>query len=129
MSLTTNFRWKYQPGCWYKFQVKKILLSFVIIAFVNGSAGCGSRTPSPQTAHNKIRKHFVKYGHKYKDSDFGKHPIDRVEIVEVREIQKNMAEADAYAYLADGTGYKARITFLKKPFGWKVIAWENLGSM
>lgn len=111
--------------------MRKSLVFLLVLSFL---AGCGARTPSPQTAHAKIRKHFVKYGHKYKESDFGRHPIDRVEIVEVREIQKNMAEADAYAYLSDGTGsaggtgYKARITFLKKPFGWKVIAWENLGT-
>lgn len=91
-------------------------------------AGCGSRTPAPTTAHNKIQKHFVKYGKKYKLSDFGQHPIERVEIFEVRELQKDMAEADAYATLAGGITYKVRATFLKKPFGWKLVSWENLGK-
>ncbi len=103
----------------------------MIVAFLSVCllAACGGRTPTPQTAHSKIETHFKKYAHKYKKSDFGQHPVDRVEIVEVREIQKGYAEVDAYAYLSGGQGYKVRVTLRKKPLGWKSIAWENLGPI
>jgi len=84
--------------------------------------------PSPQKAHGKTHKHFQKYGKKYKDSDFGQHRIEKVEIASVKEIQKNLAEAEAYAYLADGIVYRVRVTLRKKPFGWKVVSWEALGK-
>lgn len=106
--------------------MRKIAAVFLLALFL---ASCGGRTPSPQTAHAKIQKHFKKYGKRYKNSDFGQHPVDRVEIVDVREIQKNYAEVDAYAYLSGGQGYKVRITLRKKPLGWKSVAWENLGPM
>lgn len=109
------------------FAVFALALLLVSAASVFGG-GCGSRTPSPTSAHDKIQKHFVKYGKKYKLSDFGRHRIQRVEIVEVRELQKGMAEADAYAYLADGPVYKVRATFSKKPLGWKLVSWESLGG-
>lgn len=89
---------------------------------------CGGRAPSPQTAHGKVEKHFRKYGKKYKDSDFGKHKLDRIEISSIREIQKNMAEVEAFAYLADGVVYKVRAICRKRTFGWKVISWETLGK-
>lgn len=104
--------------------VKKFLALFsVLIVF----AACGGRVPSPQTAHGKIYRHFEKYGNKHKESDFGRHKIDRVEIVAVREIQKKIAEVDAYAHLSGGPTYKVRVTLRKKTFGWKVMSWENLG--
>jgi len=107
---------------------KAFLLLLTAMLTIGPMASCGSRTPSPNTAHNKIQKYFAKYGRKYKLSDFGQHKIQRVEIVEVRELQKHMAEADAYAYLADGAMYKIRATFVKKPFGWKLVSWESLGK-
>jgi hypothetical protein len=88
---------------------------------------CGGRVPSPQTAHKKTYKHFEKYGKKHKESDFGEHRIQKVEIASVREIQKKMAEVEAYAYLADGIVYKVRVILRKKTFGWRVISWEALG--
>jgi len=99
-----------------------ILLSCFLL-----TAAC-ARTPSPNTAHNKMLKFFAKYGSKYKLSDFGQHKIQKVEIVDVRELQKDMAEADAYAYLADSIMYKISAIFQKKPFGWKLVSWESLGK-
>ena len=51
-----------------------------------------------------------------------------MEIASVREIQKKLAEVEAYAYLADGMVYKVRVTLRKKTFGWRVISWEALGK-
>lgn len=107
------------------FDMKKILTSVLLLAFL---VSCGGRVPSPQTAHDKTQKHFRKYGKRYKDSDFGQHKIERVEIESIQEIQKNLAQAEAYAYLADGVVYKVRLILRKKTFGWRVVSWETLGK-
>lgn len=108
--------------------MKKPLASLILALFLVSSVSCGGRAPSPQTAHKRTTNHFQKYGKKYKESDFGRHKLEKVEIAAVREIQKKMAEADAYAYLADGIVYKVRVILQKKTFGWKVISWEVLGK-
>ncbi len=108
---------------------KPLIKSLLILIFTALLAvGCGSRSPSPQTAHTKLTKHFHKYGKKYKPSPFGQHAVGRIEIVSVREIQKKLAEAEAYVALLDGPTYRIRAIFEKKTFGWKVISWENLGE-
>ena len=101
---------------------------FSIVLMLGILVSCGGRVPSPKTAHDKTQKHFKKYGKNYKDSDFGQHKLERVEISSVDEIQKNLAEAEAYAYLNDGAVYKVRVILRKKTFGWKVISWETLGK-
>lgn len=108
--------------------MKKILASFVALALLFTLASCGGRTPSPQSAHGKVQKYFRKYGKKVKNSDFGQHKVERVEISSIKEIQKNMAEVEAFAYLADGIVYKVRVICRKKTFGWRVISWETLGK-
>jgi hypothetical protein len=107
------------------FLMKRLLSILLTLGIL---AACSGRVPSPQTAHDKTQKHFQKYGKRYKDSDFGQHKLERVEISSVDEIQKGLAEAEAYAYLADGGVYKVRVILRKKTFGWKVISWETLGK-
>ncbi len=103
---------------------KTLLLSLVVIFLVS----CGGRLPSPQTAQRIMTKQFHKYGKKYKDTDFGKHPVDRVEISDVQEVQKNIAQVEGYVFLNDGPVYQVRLTLQKKPpFGWRYLAWESLG--
>lgn len=102
-----------------------VLLLVTLTAGV--AVGCGSRLPSPQTAHKLVQKHFQKYGKKYKESDFGKYSLEKVEIVGVQEMQKNMANVEAYTYLGDGTVYWVGLTLQKKTFGWRSVAWETLG--
>lgn len=105
--------------------MKKLLSLLLVLGFL---VSCAGRTPSPQTAHHKVQKHFQKYGKRYKDSDFGTHKLERVEISSIDEIQKKLVEVEAYAYLADGVVYKVRAILRKKTFGWKVISWETLGK-
>jgi len=102
-------------------------MKIIILATLLLAVAC-ARTPSPSTAHNKMISFFTKYGKKYKLSEFGQHRVQKVEIVDVTEIQKNMAEVDAYAYLADSIMYKVSSIFVKKPFGWKLVSWESLGK-
>ncbi len=75
-----------------------------------------------------VTKYFQKYGKKYKESDFGKHPVQKVEIVKVEGIQKDLAQAEAYTYLQEGPVYWVRVILQKKTFGWKSISWEKLGG-
>lgn len=104
--------------------MKKLFIPLFVLVFL---AACGGRVPSPQTAHKIVTKHFQKYGKKYKESDFGKFSLDKVEIVGVQEMQKNLAGAEAYTYLGGGPVYWVRVTLQKKTFGWKSVAWETLG--
>lgn len=105
--------------------MKKLLALFVASLLL---VSCGGRVPSPQTSHNVLQKHFKKYGKKYKESDFGRQAVERVEIEEIRELQRNMAEVAANVHLAGGFAYRVRVTLQKKTFGWRALAWENLGA-
>ena len=104
--------------------MKRNLFLLVACSFL---ISCGGRVPSPQTAHDIIQKQFVKYGKKYKETDFGK-GLQKVEIVQVQELQKNLAGVEAYLHLGDTLTYRVWVTLQKKPFGWKQAAWENLGG-
>lgn len=97
----------------------------LILAFC--LSACGDRLPSPKTAHHLLQKNFQKYGKKYKDSDFGKQGLDRVEIGEIQEIQKGFASVEGFAFLKEGRVYKVRATLQKKPFGWRFLSWETEG--
>ena len=108
--------------------MKKTLAALILSLFLLSSASCGGRVPSAQSAHRKVQKHFQKYGKDNKDSDFGVHKVQKVEIASVQELQKNMAEVGAYVYLADGVVYQVRVILRKKTFGWRVISWETLGK-
>lgn len=89
---------------------------------------CGARLPSPQTAHRVVEKHFKKYGKKYKESDFGRHRLEKVEISSIQETQKGMSSVEAFTFLEGGSVYQVRVTLQKKPFGWRPLAWETLGA-
>ena len=94
-----------------------LILAFLVSLALSGVEGCGGRLPSPKTAHKVIQKHFQKYGRKYKESDFGKHPVEKVEIFEVTEVQKDLAEALAYVALEGGSTVRRRVTLRKEPTG------------
>ncbi len=108
----------------YRVFMKKLPI-LLIVSFLLVS--CGNRIPSPKTSHRVLQRYFQKYGKKYKQSDFGRSPIERIEIEEVREMQKDMAEAVASVHLSGGSTYRVRVTLEKKTYGWKAVAWENLG--
>lgn len=85
--------------------------------------------PSAQRSQHLIEKHFKKYGRKYKDSDFGKYPVQKVEISSINELQHHLAEVEAFTILSgEGGAYKIRATLEKKTFGWKLLSWESLAS-
>ena len=102
------------------------LLPFVVLAFLG--VGCGARLPAVQTSQKIVAKHFKKYGKKYKETDFGRYKVEKVEISGSEEIEKNLASVEGYVYLsAGGPVYRVRFTLRKKTLGWRYIQWENLG--
>lgn len=105
--------------------MKRFLILYVVTLVL---VSCGGRLPSPQRAHKVMTKSFHKYAKQYKTSDFGQHPIEKVEISDIREIQKNLAEVEGLIHLSGGPTYPVRVTFQKKPFGWRQVSWENLGT-
>ncbi len=99
-----------------------ILLSFSL-------AACSQRMPRPKTAQGVIKSYFKGYGRDYKDSDFGQHKIDEIEISSIKELQHEMVYVEAYVSLDEGNiVYKVGATLLKKTIFWKLISWENLGK-
>ena len=87
--------------------------------------GC-ARTPNNKTSERIIKKYFIKYGHKYKESDFGKYKVDSVDVASTEEIHKHMVATKALVKLSGGPTYQVRCVIDKKTLGWRVEAWENL---
>lgn len=106
--------------------MKKILGLILIASLLTA---CGGRMPSAQRSQHLIEKHFKKYGRKYKDSDFGKYPVQKVEISSINELQHHLAEVEAFTILSgEGGAYKIRATLEKKTFGWRLLSWESLAN-
>lgn len=111
---------------------KKPALRLVITAIIISiglATACGGRMPSPQTAQKVTTKYFKKYGKKHRWSDFGQFRIEKVEIGEIQELQRNLVEVEAFTYLSEGGPvHRVRLQMQKKTFGWRTLAWENLGT-
>lgn len=105
------------------------IYSFLIaLVLVFATPACSQRLPKPKTAQGTIKSYFKGYGKDYKESDFGQHKIDDIEISSIKELQHGMVLVEAYISLGDGdVVYKVGATLLKKTLRWKVISWENLG--
>lgn len=89
---------------------------------------CGGRLPTTSKSTSLIRKHFNKYGKKYEASPFGHKKVTNVEILGVEEIHKHLVSVQAFVTLEGSEVHKVRVTIEKGPFGWRYVAWENLGG-
>ncbi len=108
---------------------KYILPLFVLLLIFSTTTACSQRRPRPESAKSAIKSYFKSYGKKYKESDFGEHKLDEIEVSEIIELQHGMALVEAYVSLSDGDiVYKVGATLLKKTLFWRVISWENLGK-
>ncbi len=109
-------------------RIKKILVVVILGFAVASTAACSQRMPKPKTAQGVIKSYFKDYGKKYKDSDFGQHKVDDVEVNAIQELQHEMVLVIAYVSLGDGDiVYKVGATLLKKTLFWRMLSWENLG--
>ena len=106
--------------------MKKFLLLFAVSLIL---VGCGGRVPSPETARDIITDHFNDYAKKYPDSPFGGRKVQKVEVVNIEELQRHLATAVALVGFDNGTAVKIQMNFLHKfPLGWRSQGWENLGG-
>ena len=103
--------------------MKKIFLILLIFTFTS----CASRTPNTHTAEKIIKSYFKKYAKKYPDSEFGKTPVEKVEIHGIQENQKNVAQAQADLSLSGGEQISILMGFIYKvPRGWRAQGWEKI---
>lgn len=108
-------------------RVKKYLLFVLSITLLLGA--CAGRIPSTETAQGIVKGYFNKYGKKYKETPFGGHSVQQVQIVSMEEIQKNLAYGTALVGLDDGASFKINMNFIyKAPLGWRQQGWEMVSS-
>ena len=101
---------------------KRLLLAIFLVFAV---AACGGRTPSPAKTSSIAKKHFKKYGKKYKESVFSTSEVTGAEAKQITELQKNIATAFVLVKLADGTEVPVIMTLIRKqPLGWRTTGWE-----
>lgn len=105
--------------------------SFLIGVFAIGVLilpNCGgSRKPTPKSAQSITQGYFKGYSKKFKTSLIGKSPVQKVEINQVFERSRNLAEIDAFLNLKGGEVARVVVTTRKNPpFGWTVSSWELL---
>ncbi len=108
--------------------MKKQTQIFLVALLLIALTACGGRVPSAKRSHTITQKFFEKYGKKYKESELGVSHINKVEIGDIKEMQKNLASVEAYVYQENGSVNWVRLTCQKKTFGWKVLNWESLGK-
>lgn len=102
-----------------------LLFIFCLVFLIS----CGGRIPSPQTAQEVTARYFKKYGKKHRETSFGQYRVTKVEIDWVREVQKDIAEIQAFVVLGEGDAvHKVNILARKKTLRWRVESWENLGG-
>lgn len=104
---------------------RHLLIAALILTLIPLISCAGSRVPSTKTAHNVTKSFFKRYGKKYKDSLFGRIPIEKIEINRVQEQSLHHAEVEAFLNLKGGEVARVLITAKNTPpFGWSVLSWE-----
>lgn len=71
--------------------------------------------------------YFKKYAREYPDSIIGKFPVSEIKILHMEEVHKGLVATYAILELKNGMAVQTRYTLVKKPFGWRTDAWENMG--
>lgn len=107
--------------------MKKCLFFLLFLSLI--TVACAGRVPSNAKTSEIAKKHFQKYGKKYKDSEFALSKISAVEVKAVEELQKNVATGFLIVKLDNGTEIPVIMTFLRKiPLGWRTTGWERVSS-
>ncbi len=100
-----------------------------LMLFLLSVTACTGRLPSTNTAQSIIKKHLNKYAKKYPNTILSGHHVAKVDIVNLEEMQKYFATAEAVVGLDDGTQFKMQMNFLyKRPLGWRQQGWEILDA-
>lgn len=109
-------------GFYFPMNKKYIALAMVLMIAL---AACSSRLPKPSRSQKIIQSYFKKYAKKYPTTPFGQYGVTKVEVDNTTEIRKKYAAVEAYITLGDGNLKKIGATIEKKPFGWKLLSWED----
>lgn len=109
--------------------------NFCVIFLLVSLCACVGRMPATRTTTKLIRNHFNDYGKKYETGVFGKKKVASVELLKVEELHKHLISVTAFVTMSASKGpgenpdvHKVRVTLEKGPFGWRTVAWENLGG-
>lgn len=125
--LTTLFSFGHirQSERFEKVHMKKILFFIIALAFLAPQISCGGRIPQAKSAQSLTKSYFKSYGRKYKESIFGKIPVDRIEINQITEQSFHIAEIEAFLNFRSGEVARVLLTAKNSPpFGWSVVSWE-----
>ena len=112
----------------------RIFFSILLLLFT--ATACAARLPSPTRTTQLIRHHFNGYAKEYETSIFGKKKVANIEILKMEEIHKHFISVQAFVTMqgpatetSSGTDvHKVLVQIEKGPFGWRYVAWENLGG-
>lgn len=105
----------------------RLFLILLVTAGLMTSTAC-ARQPSPKRTTTILHHHFKSYGRHYKETDFGQHRIQAIDILSIEEIHKDLVAVIADVALIDGPTIRVRAHLEKKSFGWKLKGWEQLSS-
>lgn len=101
---------------------------FNLICCLLLGAACSGRLPAQARTKRIIRHHFSDYGKDYKSSPFGGKKVENVEILKMEEIHKHLLAVTSFITLSGPEVFKVRVVIEKGPFGWRLVAWENLSG-
>ena len=111
-------------------RLKNIFITLTLALLLAPQVAHASRIPSAKSARGMTQSFFNKYAHQYKDSVFGKNPVQKVEVNAVREISLNNAVIEAYLNLKNGDVVRILATAKKTPFiGWSIKSWETVDQI
>ena len=106
---------------------KTLVLLLVLLGICSG--GCAGRIPSNAKAASIAKKHFEKYGKKFKETEFSQSRVSAVEVKAVEELQKNLATSFLVVKFENGSEIPVIMTFQRKqPLGWRATGWEKASS-
>ena len=104
---------------------KRLLFLASCVLLVASYSAC-ARKPTQKSTEHIIKSYFHKYGHKFKDTDFGKHDVEYVSVMDIEEVHKYLVSAKAQVKLKDGPSFLVRCNLNKRSTGWRVESWENM---
>lgn len=106
---------------------RKIIVAFcLLVSFLFVSSAYAARMPKEKNAQRVVQNYFHRYGHKFKESEFGRNKIEYVRILDMEEIHKHLVAIEAEIKFIEGPIVNVRCNLNRKTLGWKLVTWEKL---
>lgn len=103
--------------------MKKIFAILIISSLIFSAC---ARQPKYASAEKILLHYFQKYGKKYPDTIYGKFKAKKVEVTGIKEIHKNLIDAQAFLTLEGSELQRIDATMERKHIIWRVISWEKM---